>query len=157
MLSGDDGSGEEDKEDTFKKDEDKEAEAGAGICAIRGSSTSGCDDLVLICDGCDREVHLGCTSLGQVPHGNLRCYRCDPWAVSHGTGALRWRLGLGREPGEGAGALKHATAKALQGPTKVCALGWGVEVKSHRMTVRGEGAREAPREGPREGAREGST
>jgi len=99
VLSGTDGSGEEDQEDNVE-DEDEEAEAGVEFCAICGSSTSGCDDPVLICDGCDREVHLGCASLGQVPRGDWYCYRCDPRGDAEVSGPGRdgdWLSDVGND------------------------------------------------------------
>lgn len=47
-------------------------------CAICGEATDDSADPVLICDGCDAESHLQCTTLTAVPDGDWYCQSCAP-------------------------------------------------------------------------------
>lgn len=52
------------------------ADAGSEECGVCGGSTVDCDDEVLLCDGCEVEVHLTCTGLSSIPEGDWMCRTC---------------------------------------------------------------------------------
>ena len=45
-------------------------------CMVCGLSSDPVTELVLLCDGCDKEAHLACVGLTQVPTGDWFCSSC---------------------------------------------------------------------------------
>lgn len=49
----------------------------SGCEGARNFEAEAADEPVLLCDGCDREFHLGCTDFSTIPHGDFFCGLCD--------------------------------------------------------------------------------
>lgn len=81
-------SGDEDDDDEVDEENDDEGDAendnddaagqdDNGTCCVCGSETSATWGIVLVCDGCESETHLRCTSLSEVPEGDWFCGGCN--------------------------------------------------------------------------------
>ena len=58
------------------QDEDEEVKC-SGCNGSRDGEAEANEEVVLLCDGCDREYHLGCSGLNEVPEGDFYCSYCS--------------------------------------------------------------------------------
>ena len=63
-------------------DYDDDDQMCSGCEGARDFEAEAADEPVLLCDGCDREFHLGCTDLTAIPQGDFFCGLCDGGPVT---------------------------------------------------------------------------
>jgi len=56
--------------------DDGDGDGDSNMCTVCDASTDDSAGCVLICDGCEGEVHLACSGLSRVPRGDWYCHAC---------------------------------------------------------------------------------
>ena len=114
-LNSDDGASsmeeDEDEEEGEEEEEEEWTPVDNTACMICGLSSD--PNLILLCDGCDKEAHLACVGLSQVPAGDWFCSSCRvPHSVPHAPATRRPGEPAKKKPG--APALRPETAALMR-------------------------------------------